>query len=1205
MKHDNVEQLSAKEIFILASRIQEAAERQSMLDEYCSANPELRKQVQRLLDAVEKGNIGSPLDAIVDAFGPEGTLGNLESDASAQQFVTLDQTTALTSIKVGGQIGRYRLMEQIGEGGMGIVYVAEQVEPVRRKVALKVIKPGMDSKQVIARFEAERQALALMDHINIARVLDAGTTEQGLPYFVMELVRGLPVTEYCDQAKTTTRDRLALFISVCNAVHHAHQKGIIHRDIKPGNVLVTLHDGEPVVKVIDFGVAKALHQQLSQQTVYTALNQVVGTPLYMSPEQLELSGLDIDIRTDVYSLGVLLYELLTGTPPFDRERLLKSGFDEMRRIIREEEPPRPSQRITTLPKAELSTCAKKRGFDERTFSKSIQNELDWITLKALEKDRNRRYESSSAFGADVQRYLNDEQVLACPPSVAYRVKKLMRRHRGLLVAATLVMVALLIGTSISIWQAIQAHKAKQIALASNAIAKKAVDDMYTQFAEKWLSEEGNASELQREFLEKAAAFYQADAAQLDDNLPHQIEQLKSRERVCNIQIKLGQFEQAETGLRNLLQICRHHKVANPSVTEFAIIEFRAVSRLGSLLSTTGNEEEAKSEYEKAAILLQEIGADSRLDASQKSDVATVSARLCTGLQEAKLTEESEIAITTSIRLWKELLGAAPGDWSYRVGLSKALERKGLKSMWFGDRREEAKSAFLESEEMLRLLLKDRPRDRTCRQIMVSNYLSLGVLAGWDRQLEKKLSFEKQGMEIAKTLIQDYPTDQDALDSMNTLLANYYGGLLKQGNLDESKEFLRLWFESAEKLVELFPTVLRYVRSYSHSSVVYSRELYKHGDLESAINIAKRSKDRIILIRNHESKGDISSLNRLAFNSILDVVALLLESGRYLQSIQQLEELNCEDLHFNQNKLDPGPIANRDIQFLIRCNDEYWSLHRPITMMRESFELIENDEGLTTEEKLRLQSALSRSLDHCEGESKKFYDFWRHKLDSLVLPSEDIFALYLKFMKEDELYTTRVEKRLQREACGRLAMDLIRKMDALGQDAKPNHLSFVIGELTAGEEIVRDPELALRLAERAMAMQPDSDLAKQDLAWALFRNGRYEESLRLQGSKIPRTSATQSTILAMTLWHLGRQKEAAACFAPPYEKEFADYVDERKKDLENFVWPTVANLVRLDREAKALLGEESTALASTFADSEAKKPTEKPKDQAKVDPINAR
>jgi serine/threonine-protein kinase len=338
------------------------------------------------------------------------------------------------------------LLEQIGEGGFGIVFMAEQTQPLRRKVALKVLKPGMDSGQVLARFEAERQALALMDHPNIARVLDAGSTATGRPYFVMELVRGVPITQFCDDNRLSTRERLGLFTDVCAAVQHAHTKGIIHRDLKPSNVLVTLHDGAALVKVIDFGIAKALGQQLTERTLFTGFAQMVGTPLYMSPEQAGLSDQDVDTRSDVYSLGVLLYELLTGTTPLEKERLSQVGYDEMRRLIREEELPRPSRRLSTLGQA-ASTISNRRQSDPRQLSKLFRGELDWVVMKALEKDRNRRYESASDFARDVQRYLDDEPVLACPPSVSYRLGKFVRRHRAALavVGLALFFIALLGG----------------------------------------------------------------------------------------------------------------------------------------------------------------------------------------------------------------------------------------------------------------------------------------------------------------------------------------------------------------------------------------------------------------------------------------------------------------------------------------------------------------------------------------------------------------------------------------------------------------------------------------------------------------------------------------------------------------------------------------------------------------------------------------
>jgi WD40 repeat protein/serine/threonine protein kinase len=363
------------------------------------------------------------------------------------QLSTLDaEITGPNSV-----IGPYKLLEQIGEGGFGVVFMAEQQRPVRRRVALKVLKPGMDTRQVVVRFEAERQALALMDHPNIAKVHDGGSTDTGRPYFVMELVRGVPVTEFCDRNHLSVRQRLELFISVCQAVQHAHQKGVIHRDLKPSNVLVTLHDGVPVAKVIDFGVAKAMGQQLTERTLFTNFAQMIGTPLYMSPEQAEMSGLDVDTRTDIYALGVLLYELLTGTTPLDRERFKTAGYDEIRRIIREQEPARPSTRVSTLGAA-ATTISASRQIDPAGLSRLFRGELDWIVMKCLEKDRNRRYETAASLVADVQRYLKDEPVQACPPSTWYRFRKFARRNKRAVVTATaaaLVVLAAVAGLATS------------------------------------------------------------------------------------------------------------------------------------------------------------------------------------------------------------------------------------------------------------------------------------------------------------------------------------------------------------------------------------------------------------------------------------------------------------------------------------------------------------------------------------------------------------------------------------------------------------------------------------------------------------------------------------------------------------------------------------------------------------------------------------
>jgi serine/threonine protein kinase/WD40 repeat protein len=363
--------------------------------------------------------------------------------------------------KAGAVIGRYKLLQKIGEGGCGVVWMAEQEEPVRRRVALKIIKLGMDTKAVIARFEGERQALAMMDHPNIAKVLDGGATDLGRPYFVMELVRGTPITSYCDEHQLAPTDRLELFVKVCHAIQHAHQKGVIHRDIKPSNILVTVNDGQPTPKVIDFGIAKATQGRLTDATVFTAFEHFIGTPVYMSPEQAEMSSLDIDTRSDIYSLGILLYELLTGKPPFDPKVFAQAGVDQIRQQIREREPPRPSARLRTLTQEEQTTIARLRATATSELSLILRGDLDWIVMRCIEKDRMRRYDTANGLAMDIQRYLRNEPVVARPPSTTYLMRKLIRRHRFGFVAVVALVTVVSIGAVVSTWQAIRARMAEK------------------------------------------------------------------------------------------------------------------------------------------------------------------------------------------------------------------------------------------------------------------------------------------------------------------------------------------------------------------------------------------------------------------------------------------------------------------------------------------------------------------------------------------------------------------------------------------------------------------------------------------------------------------------------------------------------------------------------------------------------------------------
>ncbi|MBL8821932.1 MAG: serine/threonine protein kinase [Planctomycetia bacterium] len=741
----------AKDIFLAALDVKSPAEKQAYLDSACADDQALRLEVEEMLVHHEK--LGSFLQSPIVDLSP-----------------TIDQAPTEDP---GTVIGPYKLLQEIGHGGMGVVFMAEQSQPVKRRVALKIIKPGMDSRQVIARFEAERQALSLMDHPNIAKVLDAGTTSTGRPYFVMELVKGQPITKYCDEHHMTPRQRLELLLPVCQAIQHAHQKGIIHRDIKPSNILVAEYDSKPVPKVIDFGVAKAIHQPLTDKTMFTGFGNIVGTLEYMSPEQAQVNQLDIDTRSDIYSLGVLMYELLTSTTPIDRKRLKKVAWDEMLRIVREEDPPKPSTRLSST--EELPSIAANRGIEPRKLSSQVHGELDWIVMKALEKDRNRRYETANSFAMDLQRYLANEPVLACPPSLSYQMRKFVGRNKGPVFASSLVLMALLAGVIGTTWGLIRTeeqrfvverqrndlearNKALQAAHERERIlnerARQAIETVSSETAIDQLTRERELRTEQKDFLDKILQYYTEFAREAAPTEQERTRQALAYFRMGRLNQVLGRDQDSETAYRRAAGLFKQLADEFPNNPEHRKLLAGSYGNLGVVLSKN-NQPEAESAYVKAMEIYKQLADGFPKRPEFRQALSGIQSNLGNLLHGTGRPKEAEAAHLEALAIRKQLVSEFPKERILHRALAMSHNNLGWVLQSSG-RLKEAELAYTEAIANYKQIIPHFPFRPEFRKDLGQSYHNLAnVLRATERPKEAAAA-HAEALAIFRELVAEFP-----------------------------------------------------------------------------------------------------------------------------------------------------------------------------------------------------------------------------------------------------------------------------------------------------------------------------------------------------------------------------------------------------------------------------------------------------------------